>query len=256
MEGIIEIIIIGFLIGLGSNFHCIGMCGPIALAVPVNRKNNLTILSGAFQYNIGRVITYSILGLIVGIIGLTINTLGILQWLSIISGIVLILFAWKKYFYKLLPILNSNFSIQPFLNKGLGKVIRSKNPFRLFFLGFLNGLLPCGMVFIALTNAILTGDVIPSAIAMIAFGIGTLPAMIAIVFMANKITQQARQKMNKIVPYLLTVVGLLIILRGLNLGIPYISPNIKMIEKKIDAKNGEASEQKTERTIQMDCCHK
>ncbi len=255
MEELIEIIIIGFLIGLGSNFHCIGMCGPIALAIPVNRKNNLTILSGALQYNIGRVITYAILGLIVGTIGLTINTLGVLQWLSIISGIGLILYAWKKYIGNLLPFKNSKFSIQPLLNKGLGKVIRSKNPLRLFFLGFLNGLLPCGMVFVALTNAILTGDIIPSAIAMIAFGIGTLPAMIGVVFMMNKITQQTRQKMTRLVPYLLTIVGLLIILRGLNLGIPYISPSVKMIEKKMDTKEGEAEPQ-TEQTIQMDCCHK
>lgn len=255
MEDLIEIILTGFLIGLGSNFHCIGMCGPIALAVPVNRKNNLTIFSGAMQYNVGRVLTYGILGIIVGLIGLTINTLGILQWLSIISGLGLILYAWKKYLGNLFALKNSKFSIQPFLNKGLGKVIRSKSPFRLFLLGFLNGLLPCGMVFIALTNAILTGEIIPSAIAMIAFGIGTLPAMIAVIFMMNKITQQARQKMNKIVPYLLTIVGLLIILRGLNLGIPYISPSVKMIEKKIEG-SSPAEDCETETTIQMDCCHK
>ena len=257
MEELVEIIFTGFIIGLGSNFHCIGMCGPIALAVPVQRKNNLTILSGALQYNIGRVITYGILGAIIGTIGLTINTFGILQGLSIISGIGLILYAWRKYLGNIFRLKKSRFSIQPLLNKGLGKVIRSKSPFRLFFLGLLNGLLPCGMVFVALTNALLTGDIIPSTIAMIAFGIGTLPAMIGVIFMMNKITQQTRQKMTKIVPYLLTIVGLLIILRGLNLGIPYISPNVKMIEKKIDVNNNETTEESdTEKTIQMDCCHK
>jgi len=257
MEEMIEIILTGFIIGLGSNFHCIGMCGPIALAVPVHRKNNLTILSGAIQYNIGRVITYGILGAIIGTIGLTINTLGILQGLSIISGIALILYAWKKYIGNIFRFKSSAVSIQPLLNKGLGKVIRSKSPFRLFFLGLLNGLLPCGMVFIALTNALLTGDIIPSSIAMIAFGIGTLPAMIGVIFMMNKITQQTRQRMTKIVPYLLTIVGLLIILRGLNLGIPYISPSVKMIEKKIDPNSNKATEEdETEQTIQMDCCHK
>ncbi len=258
MEEIIEKIATGFILGLGSNFHCIGMCGPIALAVPVNRKNNFTILSGALQYNIGRIITYAILGLIVGSIGLTISTLGVLQWLSILTGIGIILYAWKQYFGKLLPSkITTQFSIQPILTKSLGKVIRSKNPFRLFFLGFLNGLLPCGMVFIALTNALLTGDVIPSAIAMIAFGIGTLPAMIGVIFMMNKITQQARQKMTKIVPYLLTIVGLLIILRGLNLGIPYISPSVKMVEKKLEPNEANTDETCTkETTVEMDCCHK
>jgi len=253
MEEIIGIIIGGFIIGLGSNFHCIGMCGPIALAVPVNRKNNLTILSGALQYNFGRILTYAILGLIVGSIGLSIKTMGILQWLSIIAGVGLILFAWKKYLFQFAIFKSSRFSIQPILNKGLGKIIRSKSPFRLFLLGTLNGLLPCGMVFVALTNAILTGDFLPSALAMIAFGIGTLPSMIAVIFMMNKITQQTRQRMTRMVPYLLTIVGLLVILRGLNLGIPYLSPNVKMVEKKIDL-DDETVE--TEESIQMDCCHK
>lgn len=243
-------IITGFILGLTSNFHCIGMCGPIAMAIPVNRSNNLTILSGTLQYNGGRVITYSVLGAIVGSIGLTINTLGILQWLSIIAGIGLILFAWRKYFSKLFSGKLPTFGIQSLLNKGLGKVIKSKSPFKLVLLGGLNGLLPCGMVFAALLNAILTGDILGSALAMTAFGIGTLPAMIAVTFMANKINANVRQKMNKAVPYLLTIVGVLVILRGMNLNIPYISPNTFVVEQ-IDEETGE-----TETQVEMSCCHK
>lgn len=247
-------ILAGFIIGLTSNFHCIGMCGPIAMAIPVNRKNNLTILSGALQYNFGRILTYSILGVIVGTIGLSINTFGILQWLSIATGVALVLYAWRKYFSALIPFKLPTLGIQSTLNNSLGKIIRSNSPFKLLFLGGINGLLPCGMVFVALSNAILTGDVIPSAIAMASFGIGTLPSMIAVVFMMNKVTPSIRQKMNKAVPYLLTVVGILIILRGMNLGIPFISPTVKMIEKKIENTNGQESS--IESTVQMDCCHK
>lgn len=243
------IIISGFIIGLASNFHCIGMCGPIAMAIPVNRTNNWTIASGAFQYNLGRIITYSILGALIGTIGITINTFGILQWLSIIAGVGLILFAWRKHFQRLFSAKIPTLGIQPFLNKRLGKVIKSKSPFKLVLLGTLNGLLPCGMVFVALGNAILTGDIVLSALAMLAFGIGTLPAMIAVTFMANKINTKARQKMNKIVPYMLTIVGLLIILRGMNLGIPYISPSTKLVEKV----NTEGSQVET--SVEMDCCH-
>ena len=246
-------IIAGFIIGLSSNFHCIGMCGPIAMAIPVNRKNNFTILSGALQYNFGRILTYALLGFVVGSIGLTIKTFGILQWLSIVAGIGLILFAWKKYFNQIITIKIPTFGIQSSLNSGLGKIIRSKSPLKLLLLGGLNGLLPCGMVFVALANAILTGGLISSAIAMAAFGVGTLPAMIAVVFMMNKITPTARQRMNKAVPYLLTIVGLLVILRGLNLGIPYISPTVKMVEQKINTEEGE---EELESTVQMDCCHK
>lgn len=246
----VTFIITGLILGLTSNFHCIGMCGPIAMAIPVNRSSNLSILSGTLQYNGGRIITYAILGAIVGSIGLTINTMGVLQWLSIIAGIGLILFAWRKYFSKLFSGKIPTFGVQSFLNKGLGKVIKSQSPFKLILLGGLNGLLPCGMVFAALLNAILTGEILGSALAMAAFGVGTLPAMIAVTFMANKINANVRQKMNKAVPYLLTVVGILVILRGMNLNIPYISPNTTVVEQ-VDENTG-----KTETKVEMSCCHK
>ena len=246
MEGVL---FAGLILGLASNFHCIGMCGPIAMAIPVNRSSNLTIALGALQYNLGRIITYAVLGLIIGSIGITINTFGILQWLSIIAGIGIILYAWRKYFQNLFSSKLPSIGIQPVLNKGLGKIIKSNSPFKLLLLGTLNGLLPCGMVFVALGNALLTGGVIPSALAMIAFGIGTLPAMVAVTFMANKINVSARKKLNRIVPYMLTLVGLLIILRGMNLGIPFISPSATVIEKVIN-EDGEV-----ESSVQMDCCH-
>jgi len=121
----IEGILAGLIIGLTSNFHCIGMCGPIAMAIPVDRKNNLTILSGALQYNFGRIIIYTLLGALVGIIGISIQTFGVLQWLSIAAGVAMILYAWRKYFGKILPSKAFNFGIQSALNKGLGKIIFS-----------------------------------------------------------------------------------------------------------------------------------
>jgi len=245
----ITFLITGFILGLTSNFHCIGMCGPIALAVPVNRKNNTTILFGALQYNLGRIISYAFLGGIVGMIGLSIHTFGVLQWLSILSGLFLIIYAWRKYlsaiFSQHLPAL----PIQKHLNAALGKVIRSKHPMKLSMLGMLNGFLPCGMVYAALLNALLTGEIAGSALAMIFFGIGTLPSMIGVIYMANKITPKLRAKFNKVVPYLITMVGLLIVLRGLNLGIPFISPVIKIEQPKTKNPNKENSE------MTMECCH-
>ena len=243
-------ILTGFIIGLSSNFHCIGMCGPIAIAIPVDRKNNFTILKGGLQYNIGRTISYGILGLVIGSIGLTIHTFGVLQWLSIITGALMILFAWRKYFSKLFSMNIHVSGMQTFIKKPFGRLLKSKSRYKLWLLGALNGLLPCGMVFIALINALLTGEVLASSMAMIAFGIGTLPAMIAVIYMINKITTKMRQRMSSFVPYLLTIVGLLIILRGLNLGIPYLSPSVKMVENKFNE-----SETDTSGTLQIDCCH-
>ena len=242
-------VLTGLILGLTSNLHCIGMCGPIAMAIPLNRSSNLTMLSGALQYNLGRIFTYFILGLLVGSIGLTINTIGILQWLSIAAGVGMILYAWRKYFHMFFTSRSKGFQIQSILNKSLGCVLKSKSPFRLMLLGNINGLLPCGMVFAALLNALLTGDFLYSGLAMIAFGIGTLPAMITVMFLANKISNSARQKMNKAVPYLLTVVGLLIVLRGMNLDIPYLSPKVNLVE------NEQQESSEPAQAVEMSCCH-
>lgn len=241
-----SILLLGLILGITSNLHCIGMCGPIAMAIPVNRKSNWTILSGVLQYNFGRILTYALLGIIVGSIGITIETLGFLQWLSIFAGIFLILFAWRKWFSAKFLSKIPSFGVQSLISKGLGKVIRSKSPFKIWFLGMLNGFLPCGMVYAALINALLAGNPSGSSYAMIAFGIGTLPSMIAVGFAANRINANMRQKFNKVVPYLLTIVGILIVLRGMNLDIPYISPKVSIKTTKVT----------NEPEVEMSCCHK
>lgn len=242
-------IVNGLIIGLASSLHCIGMCGPIAMAIPVNRKNNFTILSGVLQYNLGRVLTYAILGFFIGSIGLTIESFGVLQWLSIITGVALILYAWRKWLGKSFHAKIPGINVNGFVSKGIGSVLRSKFPMKLPLLGLLNGLLPCGMVYVALMNAMLAGNQSGSAFSMIAFGLGTVPAMMAVGFAAGKITGKLRSKLNAAIPYMLTLVGLLVILRGMNLGIPYISPKAEMAIKH------SSSMQKTEPEMKMDCCH-
>ena len=220
------ILLAGLILGITSNLHCVGMCGPIAMAIPVNRKNNWTILAGVLQYNFGRILTYMLLGLIVGSIGISVNTLGFLQWISILSGVFLIIYAWRKWFSFRISAKLPQLGVQKMISKNIGRILKSDLPLKPLFLGTLNGFLPCGMVYIALMNAILGGHPYTSALAMMAFGIGTLPSMIAIGLVANRITNDMRRKMNKAVPYLLTVVGLLIVLRGMNLDIPFISPKV------------------------------
>lgn len=245
------LIVTGFILGIGSSLHCMGMCGPIAMALPLDRRSNSTILFGALQYNLGRVVTYAILGIIAGSLGLTINTFGFLQWISIIAGALLILFAWRHIFQRIPAFHAPSLFVTSKLNQLLGKVIRSKNPSKLLFLGGLNGLLPCGMVYAALLNSILAGSPYSSALAMIAFGLGTLPAMIFVSFAAGKITGEHRRKFNSILPYLLTIVGTIIILRGMNLDIPYISPKVEINQKA----EGKKESKEKEPEVTMSCCH-
>lgn len=242
-------VITGLILGLSSSFHCVGMCGPIAMAVPVNRKNNWTILSGVLQYNLGRVLTYAFLGLIAGSIGLTVESFGVLQALSIISGVILILYAWRKWLGKSFQAKMPSLDLNGMVSKNMGRILRSQSSFKLPLLGLLNGLLPCGMVYLALMNALLAGNQIMSSMAMISFGLGTLPALIAVGFAAGKITGQMRAKFSASVPYILTVVGVLIILRGMNLGIPLISPKAEM------AVNMGKTEKESKPEMKMECCH-
>ena len=226
-----------------ANLHCVGMCGPIALALPLNRNSKIEIISGILQYNFGRISTYTLLGFIVGFIGFGINLIGILQTLSVISGIGIILYAWRKTLFSsdVFQKININF-IHRFTSRNMGKIIRNNSPFKLFLFGTLNGLLPCGMVYTALITSVVTGTPTFSAFTLFFFGLGTLPGMILITLFASKITSRFRGRINKVLPFLVSIIGLLILLRGLNLDIPYISPKASM--------NNHTKE------IKMESCHK
>lgn len=240
------IVLTGLILGITSNLHCIGMCGPIALAIPVDRKSNLSIFRDSFFYNAGRIATYTLMGSLVGSIGLSVNSIGALQWLSIVAGILLIVFAWRKTLSRWLPLVHIDLGLHMFFSRSMGKLLKSGSLFKLPLLGMLNGLLPCGMVFLALGNAILGGDFLSSALAMLAFGIGTLPGMMLVTIMSNKLSPKIRMNLVKIVPVILSLVGALIVVRGMNLGIPYISPKLEI------AKDRSMHESSSE--VTMSCC--
>ena len=241
------IFIPAFILGVISNLHCLGMCGPIALAIPLNRSSKSAMLFGILQYHLGRVLVYAILGYIVGYIGMGIKLFGVLQVISIIAGIGIIIYAWRKKinFTKIkLPRFLCTLSLSKghFLSRSMGKIMRSESPLKLFLLGALNGLLPCGMVYTALITAVVLGTPILSATSMLAFGLGTLPGLVAFSVFAQQLGNTIRSKINRYLPYLITVVGLLIVLRGMNLNIPYISPKVSFSQEK--------------KEVVMDCCHK
>ncbi|MBE2255987.1 MAG: sulfite exporter TauE/SafE family protein [Ignavibacteria bacterium] len=219
-----EIILIGFLTGLAGSLHCVGMCGPLAIAVPA--VNNNLFLS-KFFYNSGRVFTYTLMGLCAGLIGERIYLDKFQSYFSIISGIILLA--------GLVLYLNQKRLLQiKFLSEFLGFL---KNEIAIFFkiktyksvliTGILNGLLPCGMIYIALSGAVITGNSISGMFYMMFFGLGTFPLMMGISVYGVKIKNFIGRKINYISPALITIVAILLLLRGLNLGIPVISPEVK-----------------------------
>lgn len=214
-------------LGLMGSMHCIGMCGPIALVIPLNRNSTFTMMGGALSYNLGRVLTYALLGLLFGLIGKSFVLGGFQRSVSIAIGVFIIISA-------ILPgLVTRYFNVIPIIAKGtnavkntLSALLKRKTLFSLLIIGILNGLLPCGLVYVALAGAIVSGSMINGAIYMAAFGIATIPVMFAIPMLGKFISDTFRKKMMKVFPYILILFGVLFILRGLNLGIPFISPVI------------------------------
>jgi sulfite exporter TauE/SafE len=223
-----EWILTGLTFGFLGSFHCIGMCGPIALALPLKSKEKLYYVGSRLTYNLGRVLTYATLGAIVGFFSNMISISGYQQSLSIaMGGLLLLSLGWKQ-FRALIQ------KMEALPTKFIGNVTkRIKQLFGqggygpLFLIGLLNGLLPCGFVYMALATALTFGSIEGSLLFMTGFGLGTIPAMLGISLAGGLISVGMRQKLQKLSPYFIAIVGIILILRGLNLGIPFISPVIK-----------------------------
>ena len=216
-----------FLLGLLGAFHCVGMCGPIALALPLGGYNRFEKVIGALLYNIGRATTYGIFGWLVGFAGAGLFWIGFQQYFSVVLGVLLLLYVLMPQRYKV-KVEQVNF-LQPlirYVKDALSALFRQKNFSTLYFIGVLNGLLPCGLVYAALAGALATGNPVKGSLFMMVFGLGTFPLMLAVNLSAQKISIQWRNRMRKAVPVFISFIAVLLILRGLNLGIPYLSPKL------------------------------
>ena len=211
------------------------MCGPIAIALPLKEHNWSLKIGGGLIYNIGRTITYAIMGLLFGLLGQGIQLAGFQQWASILLGIIMIGSVLFPYFFKHKLNLTSLFSgYAGRLINNLRRLFSNKSFSSLFLIGLLNGLLPCGLVYVAIAGAINTNQIIGGAIFMAIFGLGTIPLMLAVSLTGNAISSGLKSKMRKVVPYFIILLGVLFVLRGLSLGIPYVSPKNQMLTPKTE----------------------
>lgn len=220
----------GLALGFLGSLHCIGMCGPIALALPSQSKSKLSFYSGRILYNLGRVLTYSLMGLIIGLIGQKINLAGYQQIVSIVLGVVILVIVLlpsriKNYFIQLNPVQ----IITKKLQSSIGVLFRKGSQSSLLAIGVLNGFLPCGFVYVALAGAVALGNVEKSILFMALFGIGTIPAMFSASIVTNLFGQNFRKKIHRAIPIFASMLAVIFILRGLNLGIPYLSPKMKTV---------------------------
>ena len=214
-----------FILGLLGSFHCVGMCGPIAFMLPVDRSNTFKKITQIAIYHFGRLLAYSIIGLVFGLIGKSLYIFGFQQQLTIIIGVLMILVVlipqqtFNKY----------NFSRPVYrliskVKSALGSAMKKKTMDTFLTIGFLNGFLPCGLVYMALFAAIAGGNALNGILYMAVFGLGTIPLMTTTIYFSQFLKGKARQRIQKAIPVFVILIGALFILRGLGLGIPYLSP--------------------------------
>ena len=213
--------LVGLFLGLAGSLHCIGMCGPLVLLFPLNGTSKMFGLFNSLIYQLGRVFIYVLLGLLFGAVFQIIDLKYFERYFSIGIGIVFFVLWVREVSMKIKTSQNSLHSI--ILNL-FGKVMQSKSYFGMFLGGMMNGLLPCGLVYGALLAAFGTGSTQGSMIFMLGFGLATIPSMILLSFFKNTLTINFRQKLSKMLPWWLFILGIWFLLRGLNLGIPFISP--------------------------------
>ena len=219
-------IIAGLGIGLAGSLHCVGMCGPLAMALPMGQGRDQQILN-ILLYNSGRAITYGLLGLLFGWLGNNFFISGYQQVLSISVGIGILLL----YFIN-----SSKTNLFPFINRFTNAIknalvtqMKSKSLFKSSLLvGILNGLLPCGMVYLAIGSAMATGSIQNGTLLMFSFGLGTIPLMTLLMIFGKSIKFSWRLQLKKALPIMVVCMSVLLILRGLNLGIPYVSPHLNV----------------------------
>ena len=212
-----------FVLGLMGSVHCAGMCGPIALALPASGPSRRSFLVGRALNQLGRISVYVLLGLISGLVGKTLVLAGVQQGLSIGLGSLMLVAVFTS---QLAPWSSGMARWVGWVKSSLARYLKHGTPASLAAMGAMNGLLPCGLVYVACGGAVSTGTVLEGMGYMALFGLGTVPMMLSISLAGRSIPMGVRLRLQSVVPACLVLMGTLLILRGLGLGIPYLSPDL------------------------------
>ncbi|MBG8556272.1 sulfite exporter TauE/SafE family protein [Hymenobacter guriensis] len=223
----------GFVFGLLGSFHCVGMCGTIALALPGRTQAaSACYVGGRLLYNLGRITTYATLGAAAGLLGQSLRLAGLQQSLSIASGLLILLLVGlpPRYADRLAAGLGLRRPLA-WVKNTLAGLFQQPSWRALYLTGILNGLLPCGLVYLALAGSLSAPGIPGAAAYMASFGLGTLPLMLGLSLSGRLVPLLWRTRMRQAVPYAASGLAVLFIMRGLGLGIPYLSPQLSAPEK-------------------------
>ena len=213
-----SILITALLLGLAGSLHCVGMCGSLLLALPLDAVGKWQVMRKMLVYHAGRILTYAALGVLFGLLGKGLAIAGFQKILSIGAGVFMLgmaFMAWR--FEQLVTALPGFGAFTQGVKSGIGNLMRESPNGSTFSIGLLNGLLPCGMVYAAVAGAIATTGGLEGGLFMAVFGLGTLPLLLMVSVLGRSFSVSIRQKIRFAQPVLLGLVGLLLLQRGLGL---------------------------------------
>lgn len=215
-------IAIAFTLGFFGSIHCLGMCGPLAIAICCRKDaTQIQQIRSGLSYNFGRIVTYALLGLAFGFIGEMFMLVSIQKAISIILGIVLVLvFMLSANLDSLIVRSGFGSKIVNWVNRFISNTISKANRYSNFRLGIANGLLPCGLVYLALTGAVTSASITQGMLFMISFGLGTLPAMLGLTTGADFLKSKFNLNVNKALSFISLAFGLFLIYRGVMINTP------------------------------------
>jgi sulfite exporter TauE/SafE len=212
-----------FVLGFVGSLHCAGMCGPLALALPATGHSVGSFLLGRAAYNVGRIITYCLLGAVFGLVGHSLWFAGLQRWASIGLGVALLAGLLTSRQFALWQPLTRGVAR---LKSSMAGLLQQRSVLSLGALGLLNGLLPCGLVYVACAASVTTHSLVDGAQYMAAFGIGTVPMLLSISLSGKLVPASLRLQLLKAIPVSVFLLATLLILRGMSLGIPFVSPDL------------------------------
>ena len=220
---LLELLIPAFLIGMGGSLHCVGMCGPLMFSSLLSNKNGTVSIQNWFVYQSGRISVYGIWGVVFGSIGTSAKWFGLQQNISLSLGISILLILILTKVFPQFERKISNLLLTQYMRSKLLPIVHSKTKGSDFVAGLLNGILPCGLVYVALAGATAVQDPIQGGLFMVIFGIGTLPLLSALLFFGKGMQIEIRAQLTKWYPVIIGGMALMLIIRGMNLG-TFFSP--------------------------------
>jgi uncharacterized protein len=207
------------ILGFTGSLHCLGMCSPLAMAVT---KMSSTAILSRLLYNLGRILTYGILGSMVATVGLGAPIIKYQNIVSILLGILLVVIGFQGISLNKVPVITRTLgAVSLFLKKLFSKFLQQKSHLSTFTLGALNGILPCGLSFLALTYCITLQGPADGFIFMSAFGLGTLPVMLGFTSVFHWVINTFKVQTKSITTGLLILSGLILIARVFFIHLPH-----------------------------------